>query len=446
MTKQESWMEATLEDCMEAIIDYRGKTPKKKRSGIPLITAKVIKEGRIEPATEFIDPDDYNDWMTRGLPSTGDVLLTTEAPLGEVAQLSTSDVALAQRVITLRGKQGVLNNSFLKYLLRTAFVQEQLKSRASGSTVSGIKQSELRKVLLRFPSYTEQVRIASILGSLDDKIELNRRMNATLESMAQAIFKSWFIDFDPVHRNAAARSGGSPVKSILPDLSTDFDHLFPHSFEDSELGKVPSGWEVKAIQDVVEVVGGGTPNTKNPEYWQDGSFAWATPKDLSQSSSPILLNTERKLTQKGVERVSSGLLESGTVLMSSRAPIGYLALANVPVAINQGFIAIKPGKAVSNYFMLNWCRENLDLIRSRASGTTFLEISKASFRPIPIVEPAKAVVRAFDQIVSDLYFQIASNEQESIRLMKTLELLIPLLLTPGSAIFQFLRSQREETR
>jgi type I restriction enzyme S subunit len=335
---------------------------------------------------------------------------------------------------------------YAAYYLRGRNFRQEVTAMSTLSTRASLNNEMISRLTIVLPPITVQERIGRILKSLDDKIELNRRMSATLESMAQAIFKSWFIDFDPVHRNAAARSGGSPVKSILPDLSTDFDHLFPHSFEDSELGKVPSGWEVKAIQDVVEVVGGGTPNTKNPEYWQDGSFAWATPKDLSQSSSPILLNTERKLTQKGVERVSSGLLESGTVLMSSRAPIGYLALANVPVAINQGFIAIKPGKAVSNYFMLNWCRENLDLIRSRASGTTFLEISKASFRPIPIVEPAKAVVRAFDQIVSDLYFQIASNEQESIRLMKTLELLIPLLLTPGSAIFQFLRSQREETR
>lgn len=111
------WQENSLEDCMEAIIDYRGKTPKKTESGIPLITAKIIKGGRILPVAEFIAEDDYDTWMRRGIPKSRDIVLTTEAPLGEVAQLDERKVALAQRVITLRGKAGLLDNTFLKYLL-----------------------------------------------------------------------------------------------------------------------------------------------------------------------------------------------------------------------------------------------------------------------------------------------------------------------------------------
>ena len=179
-----NWQELPLEDAMDAIIDYRGKTPKKTTSGIPLITAKVVKDGRINPTSEYIAESDYDSWMRRGIPKKGDVVLTTEAPLGEVAQLEGERIALAQRIIALRGKEGLLESDFLKYLLQSKGVQHQLDGRASGTTVSGIKQSELRQVILRFPPLAEQQAIAHILGSLDDRIELNRRMNATLEGMA----------------------------------------------------------------------------------------------------------------------------------------------------------------------------------------------------------------------------------------------------------------------
>jgi len=183
------WAIYKLEDCMDAIIDYRGKSPKKTTSGVPLITAKIIKDGRILPTQEYIAEEDYDSWMRRGIPQPGDIVLTTEAPLGEIAQLGFEKVALAQRVITLRGKEGLLDNRFLKYLMLSHPIQARLRARASGTTVQGIKQRELRQIELSFPEITVQKRIAHILGTLDDKIELNRRMNRTLEKMAAAIFK-----------------------------------------------------------------------------------------------------------------------------------------------------------------------------------------------------------------------------------------------------------------
>jgi type I restriction enzyme S subunit len=229
---------------MAALIDYRGKTPEKTSFGIPLITAKVVKGGRIETPDEFIAVDDYEPWMRRGIPKAGDVVITTEAPLGEVAQLGTERVALAQRLIALRGKPGLLDNGFLKFLMQSEDVQDQLRARASGTTVLGIKQSELRKVLLTLPPINEQRAIAHILGMLDDKIELNRRMNETLEAMARARFKSWFVDFDPVRAKAEGRDPG------LPQPLAD---LFPDSFEDSELGEIPKGWRAAPLPDVFDV-------------------------------------------------------------------------------------------------------------------------------------------------------------------------------------------------
>ena len=188
------WQTLPLEECLETLIDYRGKTPKKVPSGIPLITAKVVKNGRIETLDEFIAEEDYDGWMRRGFPQAGDVLLTMEAPLGQVAQLDDRKVALAQRLVALRGKQGLLDNWYLKYLLQSDLVQDQLRARATGTTVLGIKQSELRKINLTLPPLDEQRAMAQVLGALDEKIELNRRMNETLEALAQSLFKFWFID------------------------------------------------------------------------------------------------------------------------------------------------------------------------------------------------------------------------------------------------------------
>ena len=271
------WEELTLEDSMGAVIDYRGKTPRKTPFGIPLITAKIVKGGRIETPDEFIAEEDYVDWMRRGVPECGDVVVTTEAPLGEVAQLGNERVALAQRLICLRGKPGVLNNNFLKFLMQSNGVQEQLRSRATGTTVLGIKQSELRKVILPLPPLPDQRTIAHILGTLDDKIELNRRMNETLEAMARALFKSWFVDFDPVR---AKMDGRWRHGESLPGLPAEHYDLFPGRLVDSELGEIPEGWEVKALEKLVELAYGKALRAVDrkdgsvPVYGSNGQVGW----------------------------------------------------------------------------------------------------------------------------------------------------------------------------
>ena len=213
-----------LENLLDKLIDYRGKTPKKTLSGIPLVTAKIVKNGTIKGYTEYIADEDYEKWMVRGFPKVGDVILTTEAPLGEVALLKEEKVALAQRIVCLRGKDNVLDNTYLKYYLQSGKGQKSLSARESGTTVTGIKQAELRRVDIEYPTYEDQRRIASILSSLDRKIELNNKINADLEEMAQAIFKNWFVDFEPF------KDG---------------------KFVNSELGMIPEGWKVGILKDLL---------------------------------------------------------------------------------------------------------------------------------------------------------------------------------------------------
>lgn len=330
------WKRYLFEDCMDAIIDYRGKTPQKTSEGIPLITAKIIKDGCIQPVSEFIAEEDYDSWMRRGIPEPGDVVLTTEAPLGEVAQLDDRKIALAQRVITLRGKKGFLDNTFLKYLLLSNDIQHQLDGRGTGTTVKGIKQSELRKIELPIPDYPIQKSIAHVLGTLDQKIQLNRQTNQTLEQMAQALFKSWFVDFDPVIDNALA--AGNPVPPALQKRAAiraeqlkqqhvmplgdctaaaalannpeQLRALFPSEFEHTEeLGWVPKGWGVLPLSDIATLVTKSVQPNKQPD------------KEWIHFSIPAFDNNETPSTDLGND-IKSGkyMVPKSSVLVSKLNP------------------------------------------------------------------------------------------------------------------------------
>jgi len=309
---------------------------------------------------------------------------------------------------------------YLYWLLRTPVYREYCRAHAIGTTNLSIARDDF----LAFPVPKPKARdltLVDTLDALDDKIELNRRMNATLEAMARALFQSWFVDFDPVR---AKLDGGKPA-----GLDAATAAVFPASFHDSEVGHIPKGWTIKPVGEVVDCVGGGTPSTAEPKYWEGGTHHWTTPKDFSSLQAPVLLDTNRKLTDAGIAKISSGLLPAGTLLLSSRAPVGYLAIAAMPVAINQGFIAMKCNERASNFFMLNWCQTNMAEIESRATGTTFAEISKQNFRPIRVVLPPKELMAAFTAKVAPLYAQITANLHQSRTLATLRDALLPQLLS-----------------
>ena len=287
-----------------------------------------------------------------------------------------------------------------------------------GSPIPSTTRAAVYMLDLDVPPLPEQRAIAHILGTLDDKIELNRRMSETLEAMARALFQSWFVDFDPVRKKTEGRDPGLP-----PTIAA----LFPDAFEASELGEIPKGWGVKSVGDLADVFGGTTPSTKEPAYWAGGVHAWATPKDLSGLSVPVLVDTERRLSDAGLAQVGSGLLPKGTVLLSSRAPIGYLAIAELPVAINQGFIAMVAKEGISNLFLLLWASAAHEQIVSRANGSTFLEISKSNFRPIPVVTPSPAVMQAFESFQKPQYERIVRCVRENHSLAALRDALLPKL-------------------
>lgn len=302
---------------------------------------------------------------------------------------------------------------FVYYLLRTVDVEPY----SDKGAVPGVNRNHLHEALVMLPPLQEQRAIARTLGALDDKIEVNRQKTKSLEGMARALFKSWFVDFDPV------RAKSRDEKPL--GLEAAAEALFPNRITDAG---IPEGWAVTTIGELVDVRGGSTPSTGEASYWSNGTHAWATPKDMSRLESSVLLDTERRISDDGLARIGSGMLPVGTVLLSSRAPIGYLAIARIPVAVNQGFVAMVCPPDIPSTFILEWTRYNMDAIVARAGGTTFLEISKSGFRPIPVILPPVSVLSAFNQIVGPMYDLVTESERENRTLITLRDGLLPRLI------------------
>lgn len=309
-----------------------------------------------------------------------------------------------------------LDYRFLKYALLAE--NEALHRFSYGSTHRTIYYPELKAFHVCVPDREKQEEIADILQALDDKIELNRKTAATLEEMARALYRSWFVDFDPVHAKAAGRPPAH--------MDAQTAALFPDSFGEDGL---PEGWEFTTIGEAGNIAGGATPKTKETSYWEDGHHLWATPKDLSSLKQPVLFDTDRKITDAGLAKISSGLSPEGTLLLSSRAPIGYLAIAKKPVAVNQGFIAIRETEKISGLEAYFWCAENMDLIHANANGSTFQEISKKNFRPLEYVLASSEVREAFKQQTGALFDRISTACEENQTLAALRDTLLPRLMS-----------------
>lgn len=304
-----------------------------------------------------------------------------------------------QRTYVITPIRGKVDIKFLYYALSLCL--KQLKNMSQGTSTKFLTVTILNSFSVKLPSISDQRRIASILSSLDRKIELNNKINADLEEMAQAIFKNWFVDFEPF------KDG---------------------KFVNSELGMIPEGWKVGRLDEIADVVGGSTPSKAKPEYYTQKGIAWLTPKDLSNHPAVYSSRGEIDITEEGYNSTSTKLMPKGTVLFTSRAPIGYISIAQNDICTNQGFKSVVPKKA-GTCFLYCFLKYVTPEIENKSTGSTFKEASGALMKSLQVIMPEQKVFEDFEEIVCPLFARIESLEKENSRLSLLRDTLLPRLMS-----------------
>lgn len=421
---QSDWQVMKLAQAGVSLIDCDHRTPPAAEEGYPYIAIPQLKDGHVVlEGVRRIRREHLDEWTKKLKPREHDVIVVRRCNSGVSAVVPRGvEWAIGQNLVVLRADGRNVSPRFLRWLVRGEDWWEQVRKYINvGAVFDSLKCRDIPNFEVTVPPLEEQARICEVLDAVDHRIDLLRQTNATLESIARALFKSWFIDFDPVRAKAEGREPEGM------DAATAA--LFPAEFEESTLGLVPKGWAVQPIGELIEAVGGSTPDTKNEAFWEPAVHHWTSPKDLSGATAPVLLDTERKVSDSGLAKISSGLLPVGTLLMSSRAPIGYLSLAQIPVAINQGYIAMPPGGQLPPAYMYFWCQLNMDAIKGRANGSTFMEISKKALRPIPALAASPELVTRFNDIATSVFERVTANERQARALAELRDTLLPRLIS-----------------
>ncbi len=335
-------------------------------------------EKRVEGNIPVYSSAGLTGWHNEALVESEGLIIGRKGTIGKVYK-SKQPFFVIDTAYYIKPDQEKYDLNYIYYLLSSIGLDELNED----SAVPGLNRNTAYAQEILLPPLEEQKAIAEVLSSLDGKIDLLHKQNKTLEQLAETLFRHHFID------------------------------------------NAQDDWEEVSVGDIVSIKGGTTPSTKNSEYW-NGDISWTTPRDLSSHVGVFLFNTERKITEKGLSEIGSGLMQVGTVLMSSRAPIGYLAISEIPVAINQGYIAIVCDKKISNYFMFLWCKANMDEIKNAGNGSTFEEISKTSFKEMKFLMPNST--KEFDQEVGQIFEKIKINQKQIRNLEKLREQLLPKLM------------------
>lgn len=317
------WKEVRLGDVCTKITDGSHFSPKAQTEGYPMLSVKDMREYDFDFSNcKKISYEDYLKMERDGcVPQIGDVLVAKDGSyLKEIFICKEQrEIALLSSIAIFRPNSQLIDSRFLCYCLKSPRVYNYISLNCvSGSALPRIILKDFKGVNIKVPSLDDQRRIASILSSLDRKIELNNKINADLEEMAQAIFKNWFVDFEPF------KDG---------------------KFVDSELGMIPEGWKVGRLDEIADVVGGSTPSKAKPEYYTQKGIAWLTPKDLSNHPAVYTSRGVIDITEEGYNSTSTKLMPKGTILFTSRAPIGYISIAQNDICTNQGFKSLVPKKA-----------------------------------------------------------------------------------------------------
>jgi type I restriction enzyme S subunit len=421
------WKSVAVDEVCELIVDCVNKTAPVVEELTPykMLRTTNVKGGRIDrEECRRVSKETFFKWTRRADVRRGDVILTREAPLGEVGYVDFDDtVFLGQRLMQYRANPALLEPRFLLYSFLSNDLQNQFGAHeGSGSTVSHIRVGDCSKFQLSLPPLAEQKAIAEVLGALDDKIELNRRMNAKLEEMARALFQSWFVDFDPVR---AKRDGREPV-----GLDSNTAALFPQYLDNSTLGIIPKGWQVNRISEVVEEVFDGPHAT--PPHVEEGPIFLGI-KNLTGSA--LALSDTRYISEsdwpRWTKRVTPKPLD---IVFSYEATLGFFALIppGLRCCLGRRLALIRPRAedGHSHFWFHQFIGPDFQryLIQHSVQGATVDRIPLIQFPNYFVLNPPSALKEAFECRVAPLWAKIHTNAKQSRTLATLRDTLLPKLL------------------
>ena len=328
--------------------------------------------------------------LRNGKIQRGDIVITTRGTVGNVAyynqQIPYDNIRINSGMLIVRCHEQI-KSEFLYYVLRGVEFQRQIKQIQTGTAQPQLPKSHFIKMKIIVPTIDVQEKIAKILRTIDEKIESNKCINENLEQQAQAYFNELFV--------------------VNADLN----------------------WPECTLSDIGSVVAGGTPSKSKPEYYADQGIAWLTPKDLSVDKSKFISHGENDISELGFSKSSTKKMPAGTVLFSSRAPIGYIAIAQNELTTNQGFKSVIPNKNIGTSYVYFLLKNLLPAIEGMASGSTFKEISGAGMKSVPTVMPDVDTIQLFNNFCEPIFKEQEVLEAENRRLSALRDLLLPKLMS-----------------
>ena len=394
--------EISLADCCDLITDGDHQPPPQSDSGIPFISISdftpyntlSFERGNYVPETYYTSLPDHRKARK------GDILYSVVGSFGIPILLRDHTAIAFHRNIALLRPKSTLDTEYLYYAMLSREFYQQADSVALGAAQRLISLTSLRNMKLSVPSIEEQRKIARVLSAYDTLIENNRKQIKLLEEAARRLYKEWFVDLRfPGHEHTPIVNG------------------------------IPEGWRKTNIGEVCETVGGGTPSTKFEEYYSHGTIPWVTPTDITRNDCLFLLRPEKYITEEGLNKSSAKLVPPYTILMTSRASVGFFGLSRETVCTNQGFISCIPHDKAIHYYMLYNLMDRVDEIRAAAGGSTYLEIRKSDFRKFVFIVPSSHVLECFNQIVGSILKKMENLKHGIDHLTEARDRLLPKLMS-----------------
>ena len=379
-----------LTELLSFIVDNRGKTVPTAPSGHKLIATNCVTNNTLFPVYEkirYLSEETYQTWF-RAHPIPGDILFVNKGTPGRVCLVPDPvDFCIAQDMIALRADESKIYPKYLFAVLRSREIQQQIYNTNVGDVIPHFKKQFLNQLLIPIPERSIQESIGDLYYVLSLKAERNKKINDNLEQQAQSYFQELFVD------NA-----------------------------DPE-------WAIGTISDLGTVVGGSTPSKAKPKYYTESGIAWITPKDLSINKSKFVSHGENDITELGLKNSSAAIMPEGTVLFSSRAPIGYIAIAAGEVTTNQGFKSVVPKPEIGTPFVYFFLKNTLPVIEGMASGSTFKEVSGSTMKNVPAVIPDAETLAKFSDFCAPIFAQQRILEEQNQSLATLRDNLLPKLMS-----------------